>query len=293
MKIDELASYPRRIVCLTEETTETLYLLGEQDRIVGVSGYTVRPPEARQKPKVSAFITAKFEKILALEPDLVLAFSDLQADIAAELIRRGVNVLTFNQRSIAEILEMILTVGRIVGAEERASQLLSSLQRDLEAIAESATSFTRRPRVFFEEWNDPLISGIRWVDELIEVAGGECIFPDLRRQQAAKDRIVSPADVILRDPEVIVASWCGRRVKKNDIRAREGWQGISACREGHIYEVKSTFILQPGPASLTEGVRQLHAILARTVNQEVDASLLPRERSDVELGLTYLASGSQ
>ncbi len=293
MKIDELASYPRRIVCLTEETTETLYLLGEQDRIVGVSGYTVRPPEARQKPKVSAFITAKFEKILALDPDLVLAFSDLQADIAAELIRRGVNVLTFNQRSIAEILEMILTVGRIVGAEERASQLLSSLQRDLEAIAESATSFTRRPRVFFEEWNDPLISGIRWVDELIEVAGGECIFPDLRRQQAAKDRIVSPADVILRDPEVIVASWCGRRVKKNDIRAREGWQGISACREGHIYEVKSTFILQPGPASLTEGVRQLHAILARTVNQEVDASLLPRERSDVELGLTYLASGSQ
>lgn len=293
MKIDELASYPRRIVCLTEETTETLYLLGEQDRIVGVSGYTVRPPEARQKPKVSAFITAKFEKILALEPDLVLAFSDLQADIAAELIRRGVNVLTFNQRSIAEILEMILTVGRIVGAEERASQLLSSLQRDLEAIAESATSFTRRPRVFFEEWNDPLISGIRWVDELIEVAGGECIFPDLRRQQAAKDRIVSPADVILRDPEVIVASWCGRRVKKNDIRAREGWQGISACREGHIYEVKSTFILQPGPASLTEGVRQLHAILARTVNQEVDASLLPREKSDVELGLTYLASGSQ
>jgi iron complex transport system substrate-binding protein len=284
LKIDGLDSYPRRIVCLTEETTETLYLLGEQDRIVGVSGYTVRPPEARLKPKVSAFINAKFEKILALEPDLVLAFSDLQADIAAELIRRGVNVLTFNQRSVTEILQMILIVGRIVGAEERALQLLSSLQRSLDDIAESAARFTRRPRVFFEEWNDPLISGIRWVDELLEVAGGECIFPDLRRHQAAKDRIVSPADVIPRDPEVIIASWCGRRVKKNDIRAREGWQGISACREGHIYEVKSTFILQPGPAALTEGVRQLHAILARVVNQEVDASLLPQEKSDLRVG---------
>jgi len=284
LKIDGLAAYPRRIVCLTEETTETLYLLGEQDRIVGVSGYTVRPPEARQKPKVSAFINAKFDKILALEPDLVLAFSDLQADIAAELIRRGVSVLTFNQRSITEILEMILTVGRIVGAEEKARQLLSSLQRDLDAIAASAARFAHRPRVFFEEWNDPLISGIRWVDELLEVAGGDCIFPDLRQQQAAKDRIVSPADVVPRDPEVIIASWCGRRVKKNDIRARAGWLGISACREDHIYEVKSTFILQPGPAALTEGVRQLHAILARTVNQEVDANLLPREKSDTDLG---------
>jgi iron complex transport system substrate-binding protein len=286
LKIDGLVSYPRRIVCLTEETTETLYLLGEQDRIVGVSGYTVRPPEARQKPKVSAFINAKFDKILALEPDLVFAFSDLQADIAAELIRRGVNVLTFNQRSVTEILEMILTVGRIVGVEEKAFQLVLSLQSDLEGIAASAARFNHRPRVFFEEWNDPLISGIRWVDELLELAGGECIFPDLRRQQAAKDRIVSPADVIARDPEVIVASWCGRRVKKNDIRAREGWQGITACRENHIYEVKSTFILQPGPAALTEGVRQLHAILARTVNQEVDPNLLPREKTDSMLGLT-------
>jgi iron complex transport system substrate-binding protein len=255
-------------------------LLGEQDRIVGVSGYTVRPPEARQKPKVSAFINAKFDKILALEPDLVFAFSDLQADIAAELIRRGVNVLTFNQRSVSEILQMILTVGRIVGVEEKARKLLSGLQEDLDAIAESAARFTRRPRVFFEEWNDPLISGIRWVDELLEIAGGECVFPELRAQQAAKDRIVHPADVIPRDPEVIIGSWCGRRVKKNDIRAREGWQGISAVREDHIYEVKSTFILQPGPAALTEGVRQLHAILARTVNQEVDATLLPREKSD-------------
>lgn len=285
MKIDELASYPRRIVCLTEETTETLYLLGQQERIVGVSGYTVRPPEARLKPKVSAFINARFDKILALEPDLVFAFSDLQADIAAELIRRGVNVLTFNQRSVTEILEMILTVGRIVGVEEKARQLVSSLKRDLDAIAKSAARFSHRPRVFFEEWNEPLISGIRWVDELLEIAGGQCIFPDLRRQQAAKDRIVNPADVIPRDPEVIIGSWCGRRVKKNDIRARAGWQGISAVREGHIYEVKSTFILQPGPAALTEGVRQLHAILAQTVNQEVDANLLPREKCDAALGL--------
>ena len=283
--IDHLTSYPRRIICLTEETTETLYLLGEQDRIVGVSGYTVRPPEARQKPKVSAFINAKFDEILALEPDLVFAFSDLQADIAAELIRRGVNVLTFNQRSITEILQMILTVGRIVGGEARARRLVSSLQGELEAIAESAAGFARRPRVFFEEWYDPLISGIRWVDELIEIAGGECIFPKLRRQQAAKDRIVNPADVIARDPEVIIASWCGRHVKKNVIREREGWQQISACRDSHVYEVKSAFILQPGPAALTEGVRQLHTILARTINQQVDPSLLPQEKTDADLGV--------
>jgi iron complex transport system substrate-binding protein len=281
--INDLASYPRRIICLTEETTETLYLLGQQDRIVGVSGYTVRPPEAREKPKVSAFINAKFDKILALEPDLVFAFSDLQADIAAELIRRGVNVLTFNQRSVREILEMILTVGRIVGGEEKARKLVSSLQSELDAIAKSAERFAHRPRVFFEEWYDPLISGIRWVDELLEIAGGECIFPDLRRHQAAKNRVVNPSDVIARDPEVIIASWCGRHVKKNVIKERPGWQQISACRDNHVYEVKSAFILQPGPAALTEGVRQLHTILARTINHEVDHSLLPQEKTDTEL----------
>lgn len=284
--IDHLTSYPRRIICLTEETTETLYLLGEQDRIVGVSGYTVRPPEARLKPKVSAFINAKFDKILALEPDLVFAFSDLQADIAAELIRRGVTVLTFNQRSVTEILEMVLTVGRIVGGEEEARGLVLSLQEELAAIAESAARFAHRPRVFFEEWYDPLISGIRWVDELLEIAGGECIFPDLRRHQAAKDRIVDPADVIAGDPEVIIASWCGRHVKKNLIRERNGWREISACRSNHLYEVKSAFILQPGPAALTEGVRQLHAILARTIDHQVDTGLLPREKTDIELGLS-------
>jgi iron complex transport system substrate-binding protein len=282
---ESVRSFPRRIICLTEETTETLYLLGEQDRIVGVSGYTVRPPEARQKPRVSAFINAKFDKILALEPDLVFAFSDLQADIAAELIRRGVTVFTFNQRSVAEIMQMILTIGRIVGAAEKAERLIITLRREMDAIAESASRFSFRPRVLFEEWYDPLISGIRWVDELIEVAGGDSVFPELRAQQGAKDRIVNPADVIVRDPQVIIGSWCGRQVKKNLIRARDGWTTISAIRDDQLYEIKSTYILQPGPAALTEGLRQLHAILARVVGQQIDPSLLPRERADARLGL--------
>jgi len=280
-----MTSFPRRIICLTEETTETLYLLGEQDRIVGVSGYTVRPPEARQKPKVSAYINAKFDKILSLKPDLVFAFSDLQADIAAELIRRGVTVFTFNQRSIVEILEMILTIGRLVGSAEKAQQLITTLQHDMDAIAASASQFPYRPRVLFEEWYDPLISGIRWVDELIEIAGGDSLFPELRECQSAKDRIVNPAVVIDRDPQVIIGSWCGRQVKKELIRAREGWTGISAVRNDQIYEIKSAYILQPGPASLTEGLRQLHAILAHAIEQKVHSSLLPRERADARLGL--------
>lgn len=282
---DDIKSFPRRIICLTEETTETLYLLGEQDRIVGVSGYTVRPPEARQKPKVSAFINAKFDKILALKPDVVFAFSDLQADIAAELIRNGVTVFTFNQRSVVEIMEMILTIGRIVGSGEKATQLIATLQHEIDAITESASRFPYRPRVLFEEWYDPLISGIRWVDELIEIAGGDPIFPELRRQQSAKDRRVNPADVIARDPQVIIGSWCGRRVRKNLIRDRAGWANVSAVREDQLYEIKSTYILQPGPAALTEGLRQLHAILARVVGQQLDPSLLPRERADASLGL--------
>jgi len=281
----DLISYPRRIICLTEETTETLYLLGEQERIVGVSGYTVRPPEARLKPKVSAFINAKFDKILALEPDMVFAFSDLQADIAAELIRRGVTVMTFNQRSIAGILEMILTVGRIVGAEEKARTLVVSLQAELDVIRDSASRFVYRPRVLFEEWYDPLISGICWVEELIETAGGECIFPELRKHQSAKNRIVNPADVIAKDPQVIIGSWCGRAVKKDWIRQRDGWDQISAIRNNHIYEVKSAYILQPGPAALTEGLRQLHAILAHAVNQPIEDVLLPKEKTDAALGL--------
>jgi iron complex transport system substrate-binding protein len=284
--MNNITSFPRRIICLTEETTETLYLLGEQDRIVGVSGYTVRPPEARQKPKVSAYINAKFDKILSLKPDLVFAFSDLQADIAAELIRRGVTVFTFNQRSIVEILEMILTIGRIVGSADKAEQLVATLQTDMDAIAQSASRFPYRPRVLFEEWYDPLISGIRWVDELIEIAGGAPIFSELRECQSAKDRIVNPTIVIDRDPQVIIGSWCGRQVKKDLIRAREDWDRISAIRNDHIYEIKSAYILQPGPASLTEGLRQLHAILAHAVEEEVDPALLPQEKADTRLGIT-------
>jgi iron complex transport system substrate-binding protein len=247
--------------------------------------YTVRPPEARRKPKVSAYINAKFDKILDLKPDLVFAFSDLQADIAAELIRRGVTVFTFNQRSIIEIMEMILTIGRITGCADKAEQLVMTLQSDMDAIAESAARFSYRPRVLFEEWYDPLISGIRWVDELVEVAGGNSLFPELRACQSAKDRVVNPAVVIERDPHVIIGSWCGRQVKKDLIRARAGWSTITAVRNNHLYEIKSAYILQPGPASLTEGLRQLHAIIAHVVEQRVDPSLLPRERTDARLGL--------
>ena len=255
--------YPERIVCLTEETTETLYLLGQQDRIVGVSGYTVRPPEARQKPKVSAFINAKFDKIQALAPDLVLAFSDLQADLAAELVRRGIPVVTFNQRSVAEILQMIRMVGGLVGCQRQGEALADRLERDLDRIRESASRAPVRPRVFFEEWDAPLISGIRWVEELVEIAGGTPIFPELADARLAKDRIVDPADVARRNPEVVVASWCGKKVNKERIRSRPGWNQVAAVRDDRIYEIKSTYILQPGPASLTEGVQQLHAILTR------------------------------
>src|SRR6187431_285512 len=256
-----MGHFPQRIVCLTEETTEVLYLLGEQDRIVGISGYTVRPPEARQKPKVSAFINAKFDKIQALEPDLVLAFSDLQADLAAELVRRGLNVVVFNQRSVAEILQMIAMLGGLVGCQREAEQLADRLAADLDRIRESAARFPVRLRVFFEEWDDPLISGIRWVEELVEIAGGAPIFPELARSGLAKDRIVDPAEVARRDPQVVFASWCGKKVKKATILSRPGWDAVSAVRDDRIYEIKSTYILQPGPASLTDGVAQLHAVL--------------------------------
>jgi iron complex transport system substrate-binding protein len=258
-----LPLYPSRIVCLTEETTETLYLLGEGDRVVGISGYTVRPPAARSKPKVSAFINARFDKIEALRPDLVLAFSDLQADIAAELIRRGYPVVTFNQRSVAEILQMIRVLGGIVGRATAADTLARELETGLDDIRRLAARLPRRPRVFFEEWDDPLISGIRWVDELVEIAGGEPLFPELRAQPLAKHRIVAPAAVLAKDPEVIIASWCGKAMKKRTIVERPGWAEMSAVRHDHVYEIKSTYILQPGPASLTEGVRRLHECIAR------------------------------
>ncbi len=252
------STYPQRIVCLTEETTETLYLLGAQDRIVGVSGYTARPPEARQKPKVSAFLNARFDKIEALSPDLVLAFSDLQAGIVSELIRRGYTVVTFNQRSIAEILQMIRMLGGLVGLADRAEQLASRLESDLEVLRSAGAAFPRRPRVFFEEWDEPLISGIRWVEELVEVAGGEPILPELRGASLAKDRIVSSDRVRDLAPDVIFASWCGKKVRPATIVGRPGWSDVPAVANDHIYEIKSTYILQPGPAALTDGVRQLH-----------------------------------
>jgi iron complex transport system substrate-binding protein len=255
--------HPSRIVCLTEETTETLYLLGEGDRVVGISGYTVRPPEAREKPKVSAFINARFEKIEALRPDLVLAFSDLQADIAAELIRRGYTVVTFNQRTVVEILQMIRMVGALVGRADRARELADSLAKGLDDIRERAAMLPRRPRVFFEEWDNPLISGICWVDELIEIAGGDPIFPALRSEKLAKNRIVDVAEVAARDPEIVIASWCGKAMKKRTILERPGWDRVSAVRNDQIYEIKSTYILQPGPASLTEGVTRVHECIAR------------------------------
>jgi len=257
-----MSRYPDRIVCLTEETTETLYLLGQGHRVVGVSGYTLRPPEAREKPRVSAFISAKFDKIEALQPDLVLAFSDLQADLAAELGRRGIAVVTFNQRTIAGILQMIRMLGGLVGCQSDAEQLADRLTADLDCMRESASRFPQRLRIFFEEWDDPLISGIRWVEELVEIAGGTPIFPELADARLAKDRIVDPSEVARRDPEVVFASWCGKKVQPARIRARAGWGTVSAVRKDRIFELKSTHILQPGPASLTEGVRQMHAILA-------------------------------
>ena len=277
------ADFPRRIVCLTDETTEVLYLLGEQDRIVGVSGYAKRPPEARSKPRVSAFRDANFDAILALKPDLLLTFSDVQAEMTRQLVLRGLTVLNFNQRSIAEILEMIGLLSRLVGKEAEGRALVRDLLHGLDEIAASARAFPHRPRVFFEEWKDPLISGICWVDELIEIAGGETIFPALRGSGKSRDRVVDPAAVVARDPEVILASWCGMKVEKEHIRSRPGWDAISAVRNGHIYEIDSTCILQPGPASLTEGVRQLHAILAQVVGQEVAPELKPAQMRNAGL----------
>jgi len=257
-----MSRYPERIVCLTEETTETLYLLGEGDRVVGVSGYTVRPPEARKKPRISAYLNARFDKIEALHPDLILAFSDLQRDIVSELIKRGHTVVTFNQRSVAEILQMIRMVGGLIGRSDAAEALAGRLEAGLEEIRTAAAALQKRPRVFFEEWDEPLISGIQWVEELVEIAGGEPIFPELRRAKMGAERIVQPAEVIRRNPEVIIGSWCGKPVRTKAIAARDGWAHVAAVASGQLHEVKSAYILQPGPAALTEGVRQLHAIIA-------------------------------
>jgi iron complex transport system substrate-binding protein len=254
--------FPSRIVCLSDEASELLYLLGEQDRIVGVSGFSTRPLAVRSKPRVSTFRGANFEAIEKLDPDLIITYSDVQAEIAREAIHRGLPVLNFNQRSIAEIFEFITLIARLVNQQEKGNELIASYEAELQAIADSGAAFARRPRVFFEEWNDPLISGIQWVEELIEIAGGETIFPEFRLCRKAKERVASPEQIIERNPDVIIASWCGMKVNKEAICSRPGWDRISAIRHGHVYEIRSSHILQPGPACLTDGVRELHRTLA-------------------------------
>ena len=257
------ARHPERIVCLTEETTETLYLLGEERRIVGISGYTVRPPRARkEKPRVSAFLSAKTEKILELKPDLVLGFSDLQADIARDLAKAGLNIMIFNQRSVDEILSMILTLSSLVGASAKGEALVEQLEQNLRSIKEKAKKFERRPKVYFEEWDEPMISGIRWVSELVEVAGGEDVFKDRSFSKAASGRIVADGnEVIGAKPDVVIGSWCGKKFRPEKVAARPGWDAIPAVQNGQLHEVKSADILQPGPAALTDGVRRIHEIL--------------------------------
>jgi len=258
------ARFPERIVCLTEETTETLYLLGEERRVVGISGYTVRPARARrEKPRVSAFLSARTDKILELKPDLVIGFSDLQADIARELAKAGLNVVIFNQRSVEEILSVIQTLSSMVGAAEKGAKLVAGLEGNLDSIREAAARLPRRPRVYFEEWDEPMISGIRWVSELVAIAGGEDVFAELSTSQAAAGRTIADAqEVVRRRPDVILGSWCGKKFRPERVAARPGWSAIPAVRDGELHEIKSADILQPGPAALTDGVRQLHAIIA-------------------------------
>jgi len=260
--------YPERIVCLTEETTETLYRIGAGDRVVGVSGFTVRPPEARKKPKVSSFLDAKFDRILELKPDLVLGFSDLQAEIARELAVRGIPIYLFNQRSVAEILQVIRILGAIVGLPAKGEALADELSANLQRHEQNAARLPRRPRVFFEEWNEPLICGIRWCSELIEIAGGDDVCLESRAQQGAKGRVYEPAEIARRNPEVVIASWCGRKVSREKIRARPGWSAAQAVIGDQLYEVKSSHILQPGPAALSDGVDQLAQIIAAVARGE-------------------------
>jgi iron complex transport system substrate-binding protein len=255
--------FPHRIVCLTEETTETLYLLAEDWRIVGISGFTVRPPRARrEKPRVSAFTSAKIDRIVALKPDLVLGFSDLQADIAAALIREGIEVHVFNHRSVADILRMIRTLGGMIGCEAKTQGLIEKLIADLAAVALAARALTRRPRVYFEEWDSPQISGIAWVSELIGIAGGEDCFPELARESLGKNRIIAdPLEVPRRAPDIILGSWCGKKFRPQEVAMRPGWEVIPAVRAGYVREIKSAIILQPGPAALTDGVRAIQEVI--------------------------------
>ena len=260
---------PSRIVCLTEETTEWLYLLGQEARIVGISGYTVRPRRARaEKPKVSAFLSAKIDKILALKPDCVFGFSDLQADIAALLIRAGVQVTVFNQRSVEEIFSMLYQVAAMVGQAEQGLQRLADMRQQLDDIRRTAASFKRRPKIYFEEWDEPHISAIRWVSELMGIAGGDDCFPELARMSLGKDRIIADGQTIVaRAPDIIIGSWCGKKFRADKVAARPGWQDVPAVRHGQVFEIKSADILQPGPAALTDGVAQLHRIVQQWVVQ--------------------------
>ena len=255
--------FPHRIVCLTEETTETLYLLAEDWRIVGISGFTVRPPRARrEKPRVSAFTSAKIDRIVALKPDLVLGFSDLQADIAAALIREGIEVHVFNHRSVADILRMIRTLGGMIGCEAKTQGLIEKLIADLAAVALAARALTRRPRVYFEEWDSPQISGIAWVSELIGIAGGEDCFAELGRESLGRNRIIAdPLEVPRRAPDIILGSWCGKKFRPQEVAMRPGWEVIPAVRAGYVREIKSAIILQPGPAALTDGVRAIQEVI--------------------------------
>lgn len=255
--------YPTRIVCLTEETTETLYRLGLGDRVVGVSGFTVRPPEARKKPKVSSFLDANFDKILALEPDLVLGFSDLQAALGAELAKRGVPVYLFNQRSLSQILQTVRVIGALVGAAPAAEKLADEMEANVMRLAAQNASLPFRPRVFFEEWHEPLISGIRWCSELVELLGGDDVCVETRSQQGAKGRIFEPEEVARRDPQMVLASWCGRKVKTEKIIARPGWSQVSAVKSGHLYEIRSPIILQPGPALFTDGAEEMARLIRK------------------------------
>ncbi|HEY3520790.1 MAG TPA: cobalamin-binding protein [Rhodanobacteraceae bacterium] len=258
---------PRRIVCLTEEPTEVLYALGEQDRIVGISGFTVRPPRARkEKPKVSAFTSAKIGEILKLEPDFAIGFSDIQADIARELIAHGIEVWISNHRSVEGILDYIRRLGALVGANERAEVFAGEAERHIEGVRARAACLSRRPRVYFEEWDEPMISGIRWVAELIRIAGGEDVFPELADEPLAKNRIIADGfEVIRRAPDIILASWCGKKFRPEKLAARPGWSAIPAVRDHRLHEIKSPIILQPGPAALFDGLDALHAVIARRV----------------------------
>ena len=254
---------PQRIVCLTEETTEWLYLLGEEQRIVGISGYTVRPRRARaEKPKISAFLSAKIEQIVALQPDCVFGFSDLQAEIASELIRKGIPVTVFNQRSVEEIFSMMYQVAAMVGQAEQGAQRIAALRQGLEDIRLAAAALPRRPRVYFEEWDEPQISAIRWVSELIAIAGGDDIFPELAAQSLGKQRIIADgAEIVRRAPDLIIGSWCGKKFRPEKVAARAGWQDVPAVKQQQLFEIKSADILQPGPAALTDGVAQLHRLI--------------------------------